>query len=365
MPGGCQPGNGGFMSACAHDASFPSVAEPSLEGAASARAVPEAQLDSNPTTARPGFTAIAVGGSTGSFALLRELVFALPADFGAALLVVLHVASDSPGLLPQLLTRPGGLEAHFPYDGEPLRPGAIYVAPPDHHLTVDAGPRLRLARGPRENRHRPAIDPLFRSLARVFGGQAVGVVLSGQLDDGAAGLFAISARGGRTLVQDPATATAPDMPRNALREVRADWVLPPAALAPRLLALVAAQSPRPTGTPAGDHARPSAYSCPECHGVLQESGHPPLFRCRTGHAYRLPSLAAEYSDAAEHALWIALRTLREKAALARRLGEHANSADSRERFRERERESEQQGDLVRNMIENLSGLLPQPTPMGE
>lgn len=311
---------------------------------------------------------MAVGGSAGAFTLLRDLAFALPANFAAAVLMVLHLPADSPGMLPHLFTRPGGLPAEFPRDGQELRPGAIYIAPPDRHLLVEDGAgglRLRLTSGPRENRHRPALDPLFRSVARVFGAAAIGVVLSGQLDDGAAGLFAVAARGGRTLVQDPATAAAPSMPENALREVRADWVLPPRELVSRLIALVGMQTSSPD-TPAGDpYAEPSEFSCPECHGVLMESGQPPTFRCRTGHAFGSGSLAAEYSDAVEHALWIALRTLREKAALARRLGQHASGPASRKSYEERAKEADAQGDLLREMIEKLCSLSAAPTPMGE
>jgi two-component system chemotaxis response regulator CheB len=173
----------------------------------------------------PGHDIIVVGASAGGVEALSRLVHDLPADLPAALFVVLHVPAHGTSLLPYILARNGPLPARHPDDGEPIVHGRIYVAPPDMHLLIRRE-QVRLARGPRENGHRPAVDPLFRTAARSYGPQVVGVVLSGTLDDGSAGLVAIRQRGGVAIVQDPDDALYPGMPRSALEAVRADHCLP-------------------------------------------------------------------------------------------------------------------------------------------
>src|SRR5581483_4467393 len=189
---------------------------------------------------------------------------------------------------PQILQRAGRLKTSEKVrDGEPIQPGRVYIAPPDHHLMVEKG-RLRLIRGPMENRHRPAIDPLFRSAARTYKGRVIGVILTGNLDDGASGLLAVKACGGIALVQDPDDAEFPDMPRNALNRVKADHQVPLAEMGPLLAKLVRQQPKNWNGhkVPAhidvetditelklpGNHiehlGQPSDFACPECHGVL-------------------------------------------------------------------------------------------------
>ncbi|BCJ56388.1 hypothetical protein Asp14428_78630 [Actinoplanes sp. NBRC 14428] len=169
---------------------------------------------------------VAVGASAGGVEALRALVAGLPDGYPGAVLVVLHVPRDSPSALPAILTRSGPLPAATAVDGEELRHGRIYVAPNDHHLLALEG-RIRLTRGPAENGHRPAVDPLFRSVARSYAERAVGVVLSGSRDDGAAGLTSIAARGGTTVVQDPADALYPWMPRAAIAHVTRTTSCPP------------------------------------------------------------------------------------------------------------------------------------------
>ena len=233
---------------------------------------------------------VVVGASAGGVQALRALAAELPADFPCALLVVLHVGAH-PSILPRLLSRSGALSATHAVDGEPYRPGHIHVAPPDHHLLVD-GARLRLARGPKEHHARPAIDPLFRSAALAHGPGVVGVVLTGRLDDGTAGLQAIKAGGGITVVQDPADAIEPSMPASALRHVQVDHCVPLAGIGALLDSLVrtdvapraAAPEIEVASTMTHEHAlslslgdpmqhlqaiaAPSPFVCPDCSGGL-------------------------------------------------------------------------------------------------
>lgn len=297
----------------------------------------------------PGHDIIAIGGSAGALAALRALIKTLPGDLPAAIFVVIHTAPDKPSLLPTLLNQCGDFLALNPADGTPIRNGCIYVAPPDHHLLIE-GPLVRIVRGPRENRSRPAIDPLFRSAAACYGPRVVGIILSGGLDDGTAGLLAIQRYGGITMVQDPKEASFDDMPQSALDAMTVDYCLPVADLARRLVQLII----DPAGDPVGEAVsvqdttkreleamavdvrqmenddRPgtsSAYSCPECGGVLWEIDDEGLlrFRCRVGHAFSIAGILAEQSDAVERALWLALKILEERASLLRRMLSKANA----------------------------------------
>src|SRR5215210_6092081 len=173
----------------------------------------------------PGRDIVVVGTSAGGVEALRVLVGGLPADFAGSVFVVMHTAPDSPGVLAQILDRSGPLPAANASNRERIRPGRIYVAPPDSHLLLEPGV-VRVTHGPKENRFRPAIDPLFRSAAQTYGPQAIGVILTGGLDDGTAGLWAIKRLGGTALVQDPEEALVDSMPRSALRHVEVDYCLP-------------------------------------------------------------------------------------------------------------------------------------------
>ena len=159
----------------------------------------------------PGHDIVVIGASAGGVEALSQLAHLLPGDFPGSIFVVLHLPAHGPSLMPQILTRRGKLPAAHPSDGEEILPGRIAIAPPDQNLLLEDG-RMRLVRGPRENGHRPAVDPLFRSAALAYGRRVVGVVLSGTLDDGAAGLAAIKQRGGIAIVQDPSDAIYPGMP---------------------------------------------------------------------------------------------------------------------------------------------------------
>jgi two-component system chemotaxis response regulator CheB len=182
---------------------------------------------------------VAVGTSSGGVEALRALLGALPVDFPAPLCVVMHAGAHSPGILPGILNRATALDVRYAADGDPLRAGHVYVAPPDRHLLVEPG-LVRVTAGPRQNRFRPAIDPLFRSVAQVFGPGAVGVLLTGSLDDGTSGLDVIKRLGGVAVVQDPADAPFPEMPHNAIDHVAVDHVLPVAEMGPLLIEMMRA-----------------------------------------------------------------------------------------------------------------------------
>lgn len=317
---------------------------------------------------------IVIGCSVGGVEALQRLVSALPKHFHAAIFVVLHLAPESTSVLPEILMRAGSLPACHPKDGEPIRPGRIYVAPPDHHLVIEDG-KVRVSHGPRENRHRPAVDPLFRSAARSYGPRVIGVVLTGSLDDGTAGILAIKKRGGIAIVQEPAEAFCGDMPRSAMDAAPVDYVAPIDRIPELLQQLVAAQvaengSGRSTRLKKEtefaefdmdaieDENRPgmpSPFACPECGGVLWEMDGEEIlrFRCRVGHAYTANSLGVEQTEAVEGALWAAMRALEEGASLARRMAEGAAKGKRprmERRYRERAQAKMQQADILRKLI---------------
>ncbi|HEY8599580.1 MAG TPA: chemotaxis protein CheB, partial [Thermomicrobiales bacterium] len=180
-----------------------------------------------------GHDLIVIGTSAGGVQALLELLDDLPANLPAAICIVIHIPAESPSLLPRILQRRSALPVRHAVDGERIVPGHVYIAPPDHHLLVDPG-RLRLRHGPRENRCRPAVDPLFRSAALAYGPRLIGVVLTGALNDGTAGLAIIKRLGGVTIVQDPADALFPGMPASAQRHVAVDYSLPLADIAAAL-----------------------------------------------------------------------------------------------------------------------------------
>jgi two-component system, chemotaxis family, protein-glutamate methylesterase/glutaminase len=316
---------------------------------------------------------VVVGASAGGVEALTDLTGSLTSDLPAAVFVVLHLPATGTSALPEILGRNGPLPAAHVKDGEPIRPGRIYVAPPDHHVLVRTG-HVHLSRGPRENGHRPAIDPLFRSAAREYGARVIGLVLSGALDDGTAGLLAIKSRGGTAVVQDPADALYPGMPGNALEHVEVDHVLAAATMGELLARLVADPAePPPDAAPSdmrvevamegfsleamegGHPGRPSGFSCPDCNGVLWQirDGGLERYRCRVGHAWSPESLLTQQSEALEAALWVALRSLEERAALARRLAEAARRRGysiTPTRFEEQAAEAQEAARLVRDLL---------------
>jgi len=307
---------------------------------------------------------VVMGASSGGIDAIRTVLSSLPHKLDAPILIVQHVAAHSPGALPDIFKRLSALPVKLAVDKEKLENGVIYFAPPDHHLLVK-GRILRTIRGPKENRHRPAIDPLFRSAALDFGKFTVGVILSGLQDDGSAGLQVIKNAGGTTIVQDPNDAIVSEMPQNAIDIVQVDYILPARDIAQQIVRLVnrtvqhktskaekvhhlkaanpaqSRKSERKMLSPAEEtvlaefdmhqveedftRATPSVFTCPECKGVLWEVKEGALrrFRCKVGHAYTAQAMASEQADKIDEALWVALTTLEETAALARKMGNDA------------------------------------------
>lgn len=290
-----------------------------------------------------GHDLVVIGGSAGGVEALKQVCADLPEDFPAAICVTLHISPSSRSFLPELISRASKLPARHPVDGEDLKPGTIYIAPPDLHMLVRSG-HIILRRGPHENRSRPAINPLFRSAAVAYRSRVIGVVLSGTLDDGSAGLIAVKLCGGLCVVQDPDDAMWPEMPRNALKKDHVDHVVPINSLAKLLTRLVREQpAPMPpippnlileakiaaleTFMPAehGTLGRPTRLSCPQCGGVLNEvtDEGSTRFRCQVGHAFTEDALMAAQNDELERALESAMRIHRDRVSLFRRMQHHS------------------------------------------
>lgn len=343
-----------------------------------------------PRDAPPAQALVVVGASAGGVEALTGFARGLPADLAYTVLVVLHVAADGRSSLPQILARNSVLPVHRAAEQEPLRAGHIYVAAPNRHLLVHDS-TMHLSDAPKENGHRPAVDPALRSAAAAFGAAVVGVLLSGARDDGSAGLLDVKRAGGAVVVQDPDEALYDGMPRAALRHVEVDAVLPVAAigawLARRSSANVAASVPdvpdlamtdppdRPPADPVSDldltapdprEAIPDVggegtrFTCPDCGGVLFGSDHSGLlrFNCSVGHAYSLDSLNAANAESVEEALWTAVRTIEDRVALLSRMAHRAHGdgrANSAALFEQRGRDLVHRSAQLRAAVEGLWG----------
>ncbi len=318
---------------------------------------------------------IVIGASAGGMEALKQLVAQLPSDFPCAIFIVWHVAPQYPSILPQILARVCALPVAHAIDKEAIQLGRIYVAPPSHHLLIEPG-HVRVTHGPKENRFRPSIDVLFRSAALAYGPQVIGVVLTGFLDDGASGLYAIKERGGLAVVQDPLDALHSSMPIQAMKAVTVDHCTPIAKMGTLLVELaneviqekeenlVSEQMKLEVKVALEDNAfesgimklgQLSPYTCPECHGVLLllKEGNLIRFRCHTGHAYSLNSLLAELTESIESALWNTLRGIEESQLLMNHLAEHlheANNGEMGELFLQKSQEAKKRADLVRQAV---------------
>ncbi|PYE50007.1 chemotaxis protein CheB [Deinococcus yavapaiensis] len=310
---------------------------------------------------------VVVGASAGGTQPLLELAAALPADFSGSICVVTHMPAHTPSRLPDILSNAGPLHATHPEDGEPLRPGRIYCAPTDRHLLVEDH-HLAVKQGPKENRHRPAIDTLFRSAAYSHGPNVIGVVLSGMLDDGTSGLWTIKHFGGTAVVQDPRDAEFDSMPLSALNQVNVDHTVRARDLATLLTRLVGEPVPNAGEVNVPDDERrrveievsiarrDSAFrkgimdfgkvtpqTCPECGGVLVQikEGGFTRYRCHTGHAYTGDTLLASVTEHVEETLWRAMRTLEEATMLLENTGTELEESGNARLAREYARQARQ------------------------
>lgn len=318
---------------------------------------------------------VVIGASAGGVEALRAIVRELPADLPASYFITLHVAVNSPGLLAELLNYAGPIPAAYAAQGDPIVPRQIAIAPPDHHLLV--GPdHMHVVRGPRENGFRPAIDAMFRTAARSYGTRVLGVILTGMLDDGTAGLLAIKRHGGLALVQDPNDASYPSMPESALRYVEVDAVLPLAKIGAAIGRMVAQPVNQP-GEPAMsdmidresaisamqpdalEHAEQFGatmpYSCPDCGGVLVEyyDGDLLRFRCQVGHAFSRESMLSGHGEYLDRSLWAAFAALDERVNLAQRLAQDARRQGDTlgiRRFEQLTRQAERRKSEIREVL---------------
>jgi two-component system chemotaxis response regulator CheB len=327
----------------------------------------------------PGHNIIVAGASIGGVEAYIDLVSELPADLPATLFLVLHIPSESPSFLPEILARNSKMRVLPAENSAAIVPGEIRVAPPGMHLLLDKG-YMRLTHGPRENRHRPAIDPLFRSAATAYGSSVIGLIMTGSLDDGSAGLLAVKKHGGIAVVQDPSDALQASMPGNALAATAVDYCVPLKRIAPLLVELSKQEAPKmpPSVSPKEKHeieaiagngqesvhlenqpGKPSVFSCPECQGVLWEihDGELVRYRCRVGHAYSLNSIADGQAEALETALWTAVKTLEESVTLSRRLCKRAAEKNMNflvKRYDDQIAQSQQQLKLLHQVIDEMA-----------
>jgi two-component system chemotaxis response regulator CheB len=322
---------------------------------------------------------IVIGGSAGATKPLTQILNRLPADLPAAIFIVLHIPAQGIGILSTVASSAGPLPVRQAEDGMKIEPGQIYLAAPDHHLLL-AGDHIFLGRGPRENMVRPAIDALFRSAALHHGPRVIGVLLSGLLSDGAAGLNAIKRCGGMTVVQDPKDAVSDEMPRRAMEATTIDLCVPGATMGDVLSELAKEQAGAALPIPpeirleveiaAGDRigsdnlmslADPVALTCPACGGVLSEvkEGRPMRFRCQVGHGFTADALAKEQEGRVDEALRVALRIIEERAELVHRMaadGRRSGRLAVAEMYEARAIEYREHADMIRRVVlKSLAG----------
>lgn len=344
----------------------------------------------------------AIGASAGGVEALRQIMSEIPGDFDATILVVQHTPENGLGNLADLLARRANIPVVIASERLVVKPGVAYVAPPGRHMVVKDG-RIQTRVGPSVNRHRPAIDPMFQSVGESFGARAVGIILTGYLDDGTAGLIAIREAGGRVIVQDPEDAAVPSMPLSALQYVTPEYCLPLAEIATTMVALTKEESgpaeearetaalddetatdgdkrkeqptgsvitiaPRQrmvTGAPEPQNAphqgKPSVFVCPECLGTLWEAENHNLlqFQCRVGHSFSAETIYSEQAENMEKAMWTAVRALQEHADMSLRLAERARKRGhslAQLRFENRFKDATRDASLLQEVLMR-SGLI--------
>jgi two-component system chemotaxis response regulator CheB len=319
---------------------------------------------------------VVIGASAGGVEAVSRIASKLPADLPASIFITIHFPPQGISVLPRILERAGVLPVVHAADGDEIRPGRIYIAPPDRHLLLYPG-RIRLIRGPTENGNRPAIDPMFRSAAVAYGARVIGVVLTGNLDDGTAGLLAIKRREGVALVQNPMDAMFSSMPASAVQNVAADEILKLDEVAAAIVRYSAQEVPdgveiAPTAddvkengysafemamieNPEEHPGHPSGFGCPDCGGALWQirDGDLVRFRCRVGHAWTSDGLVDRQDAALEAALWSALRALEESVALSDQMShrfEKRGQPSMASRYRDAAALGSQRAEVIREVL---------------
>jgi two-component system chemotaxis response regulator CheB len=318
-----------------------------------------------------GRNIIVVGTSAGGLEALDALIGQLPIDLRASVFIVQHMAPQNSGeALLRRLSRHKAFEPRLARNGDPFKPGRIYIAPPDNHLLLKKDTVL-VTKGARENRNRPGIDPLFRSAAVTHGSRVIGVVLTGMLDDGTAGLIAIKKCGGVTVVQDPKDAAYSGMPQSALDNLDVDHCVPIAAMGQLLATLVSEPHGKNRAVPAdvrteaviaervlSDIAQVNGlgkqvpYNCPNCGGVLWEMNVPrkKRYRCHTGHSFTRAALLTSQSEKIEEMLWISLRMFEERKNLLNSMTKRAGREKGKTSVHQRAKETQGFIDRIRAML---------------
>ena len=295
---------------------------------------------------------VVMGGSAGSLEVIQEIARMLPPDLSAAVVVVVHTLARQRSYLATLLSSQSKLPARLVSEGDRIKAGEIYVCPPDRHLVL-AKDHFHLSRGPKEGLNRPSINATFRSAATSYGNRTIGVLLSGMLDDGAAGIWEISNRGGTTIVQDPDDATFPSMPLNALRDARVDYRVPSAEIGPLISKLASGDmKPERSELPQNDERVFSGFTCPECRGPLfqiKQKG-PLEFKCRVGHAMSLAMLLDQEASTQERKLYEAIVALQDGAELADYAANRVEGANA-EALRNEAGQLRRQAEALQKMIE--------------
>ena len=295
---------------------------------------------------------VVIGGSAGSFESLRRIVGSLQPDLPAAIFVISHLSARDRSYLPDLLQKSSSMLVVQASEGSPIRKRTIYVTPPDRHLVIREH-SIHLSRGPKEGLQRPSINVAFRAAAASHGSRVIGVLLSGMLDDGAAGMWEIGKHDGVTIVQDPAEAQFPSMPLNALNDAIVHHTLLVSEIGPMLSRLVQEEIASPTQSseaPLRQMKRFSGYTCPECRGPLYEEGNPSEFRCRVGHVLSLKTLFDEHTSTQERKLYEAIVALEEGADLAERMALDKAGMEQNELRKEAE-QLRRSAEIVRGVVE--------------
>jgi two-component system chemotaxis response regulator CheB len=313
---------------------------------------------------------IVIGASAGGVTAVKHVLANLEPGLTATLFVVIHRSASSPNLLESVLGQTSAMPVIMASDG-PIRQGVVYVSPADRHLTIERG-QVKTNRGPKENLYRPSIDVLFRSAAFAYRSSVIGLVMTGLLDDGTAGLFYIKRYGGITVVQDPSDAEFKAMPENALANVKIDRVVALAGIAPLLTELVG----RPLGyrrqvsAPGyrnrgmsnlneNEAVTPTPFTCPDCHGPISATRHGSLvnYRCLVGHAYGPASMAQAQHDGVERMLWSAAAFLRQRAIFEERNADAALKEDNEKEARRLKKlaaKARRQSQAVETILSDLS-----------